>query len=260
VHSVFYWIGWDALQSLIRYVEIASVVYGLAITLTLVLRRDRLQPSVVRSWRQLPREWTFSLVTLVIFSIILEIDLAIRIIRFEPDRAMSIFRQGTIVVVLIVLHDSWFYWTHRLMHTRLIWPIHRLHHLSVAPTVWSAYSFHPAEAMISGLFITAISPLLPPLSFGVTSGFMLFMLARNAIGHCGREVFPAGADGQPLISWSTTVTHHDMHHQWGKGNYGLYFTFWDRVMHTEHPAYLEQFRYAVTAKGKAGVRLSRATV
>ena len=32
-----------------------------------------------------------------------------------------------------------------------------------------------------------------------------------------------------------------MHHQYFKGNYGLYFTWWDRVMKTMHRDYDERF-------------------
>jgi sterol desaturase/sphingolipid hydroxylase (fatty acid hydroxylase superfamily) len=30
----------------------------------------------------------------------------------------------------------------------------------------------------------------------------------------------------------TTVTHHDLHHERAGGNYGFYFTFWDRTCGT----------------------------
>lgn len=40
-----------------------------------------------------------------------------------------------------------------------------------------------------------------------------------------------------LFGWWNTTTHHDLHHQRGRSNYGLYFTWWDRWMGTEHPDY-----------------------
>ena len=44
------------------------------------------------------------------------------------------------------------------------------------------------------------------------------------------------------VSWWNTTTHHDLHHSAGNYNYGLYFTWWDRMMGTEHPEYKERFR------------------
>jgi sterol desaturase/sphingolipid hydroxylase (fatty acid hydroxylase superfamily) len=32
-----------------------------------------------------------------------------------------------------------------------------------------------------------------------------------------------------------------MHHHYSKGNYGLYFNFWDRLMGTNHPNYEKEF-------------------
>lgn len=71
------------------------------------------------------------------------------------------------------------------------------------------------------------------------------MMLRNAIGHCGYEVFPARADGRPLLDWLTTVTHHDLHHARTRTNFGLYFTFWDHIMGTEDPTYHARFACAV---------------
>ena len=46
----------------------------------------------------------------------------------------------------IVLHDTYFYWTHRMMHHRWLYPwFHRVHHQSTNPTPWAAYAFAPAR-------------------------------------------------------------------------------------------------------------------
>lgn len=38
-----------------------------------------------------------------------------------------------------------------------------------------------------------------------------------------------------------TPTNHAMHHEWMRGNYGLYFNFWDRLMRTNHRDYEARF-------------------
>jgi len=51
-------------------------------------------------------------------------------------------------LILLLAHDTWFYWTHRLLHSAWLFRwAHRTHHLSIAPTPWAAYSFAPAEAV-----------------------------------------------------------------------------------------------------------------
>ena len=47
---------------------------------------------------------------------------------------------GTVfsAVASLVLFDTWFYWLHRLIHTRFFYRrVHRWHHLTITPVVWS---------------------------------------------------------------------------------------------------------------------------
>jgi Delta7-sterol 5-desaturase len=72
-------------------------------------------------------------------------------------------------------------------------------------------------------------------------------MARCAVvrEHCsccsrGAELHHAGFADHWFWGLFTTATHHDLHHSGGFGsNYGLYFTWWDRMMGTEHPRYRE---------------------
>ena len=41
--------------------------------------------------------------------------------------------------------------------------------------------------------------------------------------------------------WINTSVNHNLHHQYFKGNYGLYFTFWDRMMGTIRNDYDQKF-------------------
>ncbi|MEO1136711.1 MAG: sterol desaturase family protein [Pseudomonadota bacterium] len=149
------------------------------------------------------------------------------------------------LAALIVLHDAWFYWTHRLIHDpRLFRRLHRTHHKSHNPSPWTAYSFDAGEALINALFLPLALFLIPSSGLAVMV-FLAHMIIRNAVGHCGYEIFPARRNGTPLFGWLTTVTHHDLHHAQAGWNYGLYFSWWDRLMKTEHPLYHEKFAVAV---------------
>lgn len=149
------------------------------------------------------------------------------------------------LVMLIVAHDAWFYWTHRLIHhPRLFRRVHRTHHRSHNPSPWTAYSFDMGEAAINAAFLPLFLFLMPT-SVQAIILFLLHMIVRNALGHCGYEIFPSRRNGRPVFGWMTTVTHHDLHHAQAGWNYGLYFTWWDRLMGTEHPLYHEKFAAAV---------------
>jgi hypothetical protein len=44
-----------------------------------------------------------------------------------------------------------------------------------------------------------------------------------------------GPFNRALFDFLTTVAHHDLHHGQARWNCGLYSTWWDRLMGTEHP-------------------------
>lgn len=148
------------------------------------------------------------------------------------------------LVLMIVGHDAYFYWTHRLIHDpRLFRAFHRRHHKSNNPSPFTAYSFDVGEAVIQASFVP-LWMLIVPTQWWVVGLVMLHQIVRNTLGHSGYELFPARRDGRPLFDFLTTTTHHDIHHAQAGYNYGLYFTWWDRMMGTEHPDYYARFAAA----------------
>lgn len=86
--------------------------------------------------------------------------------------------------------------------------------------------------------------LFVPMHAIVLLAFLLHQIGRNVLGHSGHELMPPGFTRFPLTAWLTTATHHDLHHSGGGHNFGLYFTWWDRWMGTEHPRYHQAFAAA----------------
>ena len=142
---------------------------------------------------------------------------------------------------LIFLHDTWFYWTHRLMHHPKIFKrVHKIHHLSHNPTPWAAFSFHPIEAVIEFGFLP-LAVFLFPVHIYTILIVGLYQITFNVIGHLGYELFPKGFTKGRISKWLNTSTHHNMHHKLYQCNYGLYFNIWDRIMGTNHKKYDETF-------------------
>lgn len=50
--------------------------------------------------------------------------------------------------MLIIGYDIYYYWAHRLLHTKRFVRFHRWHHKSRAPTVWSTDSQSPVETLM----------------------------------------------------------------------------------------------------------------
>jgi sterol desaturase/sphingolipid hydroxylase (fatty acid hydroxylase superfamily) len=148
---------------------------------------------------------------------------------------------GFSVIALIFLHDTWFYWTHRLMHWKLLFPtFHRVHHLSHNPTPWASFAFHPLEALVQAI-IFPLAVLVLPLHPLAALLWLVYMTAMNVLGHLGLEILPAGFVRNRFWRWHNTSVHHNMHHRYVHCNYGLYFNIWDRWMGTNHPRYEEEY-------------------
>lgn len=155
------------------------------------------------------------------------------------------------VILLALFHDAYFYWTHRLLHhPKLFRHFHAVHHRSHNPTPFTAYSFDVGEAAVNFMVIP-IYCMIVPMHDIATIAYMWLMIVRNALGHCGYELMPKGWTRNPILNVSTTITHHDMHHEKMTGNYGLYFTWWDKWMGTEHEDYEARFDQAVGAESTA---------
>jgi lathosterol oxidase len=154
------------------------------------------------------------------------------------------------VILYLFLHDTFFYWTHRLMHHPLLFaPMHKTHHESRYPTPWAAFSFHPWEAVLSAVFLPALVFVIP-LHVGGALFILVLMTIASVLNHTGWEIFPTrwmrGFLGQHVI----TATHHNLHHTNYRVNFGLYFRFWDKLMGTDvmESAYPHLMPEAETAK------------
>ena len=151
------------------------------------------------------------------------------------------------ILIAIVIHDTWFYWTHRLMHHRRLFRLfHRVHHESTNPSPWAAYSFAPLEAVMqAGIFpLLTFTVPMHPLAFFL---FMIWQIGFNVLGHTGYEYNPSWFMKTWLGKFMNTPTNHVQHHEKMRGNYGLYFNVWDRLMGTNHADYEKRF-HEVTSR------------
>ena len=154
------------------------------------------------------------------------------------------------LALMLVAHDTYFYWVHRAMHhPRLFALFHRTHHLSRTPTPWAAYSFAVPEAIVHAAFVPLFLLFVPMHGLGLLA-FGIVQILRNVMGHAGAEVHSAAFGPGRWLGWNNTTTHHDLHHETGRTNYGLYFRFWDKLMGTEHPDYCAKFEAIVAPQAK----------
>lgn len=142
------------------------------------------------------------------------------------------------LAIFFFLEDTWHYWGHRALHSKMLYrKVHKQHHKYAAPFGLTAEYAHPIEVAFTGTG-TVGSPLLIAWLTGdmhllTVSLWISLRLLQAVDSHSGYELpisfhhfFPlwAGAD------------HHDDHHHYFVGNYASSFRHWDYIMGTETPA------------------------
>ncbi|MEW5307960.1 MAG: hypothetical protein WDW36_010327 [Sanguina aurantia] len=152
------------------------------------------------------------------------------------------------VALLDVLHDTWFYLTHRLLHWGPLYRhVHYIHHKSKAPSAFTGYSFHVLEAAL--VFTNEVLVcFMFPIHVHLHRVYHLLTTIIHEAGHAGYELAPFIPTVAGLLSLAVhgpshrsatlnTVQHHDWHHRFPTKHFSLYFTHWDRWGGSMHPEY-----------------------
>jgi sterol desaturase/sphingolipid hydroxylase (fatty acid hydroxylase superfamily) len=199
------------------------------------LKEKRIQKTFPPA-NQIGREIRYSVYSVVIFSIVGTIMYE-TIINGYTKMYFHISNYGLIYFVVspfitFLIHDTYFYWTHRFMHFKKVFKyVHRTHHMSTNPAPFAIFAFQPAEAIIHSALYPLMFILMPihPIVLGI---FLLYNLITNLFGHSGFEFIPVNFSNHWFFRWQNSVTSHDLHHTNVNCNYGNYFTFWDKWMGT----------------------------
>lgn len=140
-------------------------------------------------------------------------------------------------ILVLLLQDTYFYFLHRLSHRPFFFRwLHQGHHHSRPPTPWTCFAFEPSEAIFQTIFLLAVTFLIP-LNIGVLISILLTMMIWAVGNHLGVKIVPSSSLSRKLGEWFIGSAHHLVHHQKYVMHYGLYFTFWDKLLGTQDQAY-----------------------
>ncbi len=126
-------------------------------------------------------------------------------------------------MLLFILHilgyDIWFYISHILLHTKLLWRFHKIHHEIIHPKFSDTYKGHWIEGPFQSLGF-----LLPIIfqNFDLASFIfaLIFVNLRGMARHDDRTIWLIG-------------NHHLLHHIYFNCNYGEYWL--DKLFGTSVP-------------------------
>jgi lathosterol oxidase len=223
---------------------------GITFLICYVILKPRISKFKIQSAfpasKDLWREVIYSFLSMVIFAVIVTAVVFNPVVRPHTTLYLDIHDYGVAYYLLafpimFVIHDTYFYWIHRMMHHPFLFKwFHLVHHKSTNPSPWAAYSFHPLEAILENGIILIFYFSIPMHATHVPI-FFLFSIIYNIYGHLGWELYPKGFSRTAIGRWVNTSVAHNQHHKYFKGNYGLYLLFWDRVMGTLREDYDQAF-------------------
>lgn len=175
----------------------------------------------------------YSFISLVIFAFFIALTLDFYRREWVSVANTFTFKGFIHLVLMFIVQDTYFYWTHRWFHHGRVYQIvHEPHHRSRQPSFWTSFAFHPYEALSQAIALPlfALGFYLEWWAIGI---FLIVMTFMGFINHLGHEFYPRWwlkGPGRFIVS----ATHHQKHHLHYKYNFGLYFSLWDHLMGTEH--------------------------
>ncbi|MBR8830075.1 MAG: hypothetical protein N5P05_003266 [Chroococcopsis gigantea SAG 12.99] len=235
-HSFWLYIVTFFLIILGRYFLIAGGTYLL---LYLPLGRSLVKPTIENvsaSWQTVKNDIKLSLISTGIFAI------AAAFIWSSYNSGLTrlynhldlnnLWYLGFSYITVLILQDTYFYFTHRLFHHPSFfrwW--HEGHHRSRQPTPLTSFAFDPLEAISQSLFLIAIVFIIP-LHLVTLIAVLTTMTIWAAVNHIGVEGLPGSFSPHWFGKWFIGPAHHGLHHLKYTVHFGLYFTFWDKVFRT----------------------------
>jgi sterol desaturase/sphingolipid hydroxylase (fatty acid hydroxylase superfamily) len=130
--------------------------------------------------------------------------------------------------VIPVWESFYFYWIHRLLHSRAFYRFHALHHRNTDVGPWSGLSMHPVEHLLY-FGTVAIHLVLPTHPVHVIFHLMFYALLA-VTSHTGFEgLWFRRAKRVHLGNF-----HHQLHHRYFEVNYGNLDVPWDKLFGSFH--------------------------
>jgi len=112
-------------------------------------------------------------------------------------------------VLYIFYYDLFYYFIHRLLHTKYLYIIHKLHHKKNIPDFYDYYNVHLIEIPITSIGIFFAIYLFKLYIYQLIYA-IIFINIRGILSHDKKFVYLVG-------------NHHLIHHQYYKCNYGEYW-------------------------------------
>jgi len=188
-------------------------------------------------------------VVLVLDALVVGVAMHEQWVRFEeptPARTAGTF------LVMFLWFEAWFYVTHRLMHLRPLFFLHRQHHVANVVNPLTAMSFSLLERgvlIVGAIGFAILASRVVALSNVGLALYFLTNYALNVWAHTNVEALPAGYPRHWLARVLNSSTYHAMHHARSRGHYGLFTPWFDRLFSSAFEDYPQVHARAASGQG-----------
>ena len=109
----------------------------------------------------------------------------------------------------IVYYDIFYYFLHRLLHTKYLYSIHKIHHIKNIPDYYDYYNIHILELPFTSIGLIFAIYLYKLYIYQLLYA-IIFINVRGILIHDNQFIYLVG-------------DHHLIHHKYYKCNYGEYW-------------------------------------
>jgi sterol desaturase/sphingolipid hydroxylase (fatty acid hydroxylase superfamily) len=164
--------------------------------------------------------------------------------------------QPLVMLLGLIIIDFKQYWFHRLMHYfDFLWRFHKVHHSDTEIDLTTGFRFHSVEAILSSL-----SDLMLIAVFGIPVEVLLVNYLLVYLGNFfthGNYYLPPTMDRYlkwVLITPSLHHLHHAMDKRAANSNFGVDFSFWDRIFGSYLDKHPQEDRFSEVSGYVYGLR------
>jgi len=137
-----------------------------------------------------------------------------------------------ILLLSLICADFMVYWTHRALHSKLLWHTHAFHHSSKHVWWLSGLRTTPVHAVLTALPDTLAVLLLPPASEAWLIALVLFQFGNQHWIHSNIRLPYERVLEKLFITPRVHFVHHSADVRFTNTNYAFLFTLWDRAFGT----------------------------
>lgn len=155
-------------------------------------------------------------------------------------RGQSLLSVALTFLGFFVWFEVFFYYQHRLFHTKALYWMHADHHDRKATNPFTSLAFSVTERLVILMGSIGAGAILShwiPISIDGMGLYFLFNYVMNVYGHLNVEVIPPRIVNTFFGRVANTTTYHALHHEKYRGHYGLFTQVLDRVHGTKFADY-----------------------